>query len=93
MNSCHRCKSEPCVWEEHKEGVIAAVELVKSEHIHKGDCPNNICRKYCYRQFVLKMHGSLGKNRRLKLPKCVEDNVRLYYPNETGQEYVGFKDH
>jgi hypothetical protein len=90
---CKHCDSDPCLWVEHSQCVFAAVELFKEELIAKGEkCPNNICRKYCYRQFTLMMHGPLGSGCRLKLPSCVEDNVRVAYPNETGIDYVGFKD-
>ena len=93
MTFCKYCESEPCRWVEHSQSVISAVEIFKEEQIAKGEkCPSNICRKYCYRQFSSMIHGPLGNGHRLKLPCCVENNVRLKYPNETGIDYVGFKD-
>ena len=92
MSFCEACESEPCVWMEHQVCVLAAVEQFKDLQVSKGKaCPNNICRKYCYRQISLLIQGPLGNGHRMKLPSCVEDGVRSQYPNENGDSYMGFK--
>ena len=92
MAICKHCESDPCLWVQHKECVLAAVEVFKEQRAFRGEStPNNVCRKYCYRQFSLMIHGPLWKGHRLKLPCCVEENVRLVFPNKEGIEYTGFK--
>ena len=77
---------------EHKACVLDAVEQFKGVQLSKGKaCPNNICRKYCYRQFSLLIVGPLRKCHRMKLPPCVEDGARSHYPNENGATSMGFK--
>ena len=92
MSFCEYCESEPCLWIEQKESVLYAVDEFKKDHASNGkQCPNNVCRKFCYRQFSLILHGHLGKGQRVQLPSCVEDGVRSQFPNESGQKYMGFK--
>jgi hypothetical protein len=93
MSFCNICESEPCLFEEHIQYVMSEVESVKEEYtnVHGQPCSNNLCRKACYRQFSTIINGHLGQGNRLRLPQCVEDGVRLQFPNESGREYLGFK--
>ncbi len=50
----------------------------------------NTIRFFMYRKFTLK-HGVLGKEHRKKLPQCLQDGIKRYYPDTAGQ-YVGFKE-
>ena len=94
MSLCNFCENEPCLWELHSQCVLTEVESAKEEYaaVNGKQCPNNVCRKNCYRQFSLMVNGTLGKGNRVRLPRCIEDNVRLHYPNEIGKNYLGFKD-
>ena len=49
------------------------------------------CRKKAYRYATGLLYGPLGKNKRVKLPKCVEDGVRSYFPDPKGS-YMGFRE-
>ena len=91
---CRECDSEPCLWYEHKEVVIAGVEnwiLIRDANGGTRYSPNE-CRKYCYQQCVRAIHGILGRGERLQLPQCVIAQVRNRYPNPEDTGYMGFRD-
>ena len=94
MSWCNICESEPCLFDKHIQYVLSEVESVKEEYatVNGQQCPNNLCRKTCYRQFSQMVNGHLGKGNRVRLPQCIEDRVRLQFPNESGRDYLGFRE-
>ena len=76
---CRECDSEPCLWYDHKEVVIAGVEnwiLIQDANGGTRYSPNE-CRKFCYQQCVRAIHGILGRGERLQLPECVIAQVPI----------------
>ena len=57
-----------------------------------ADEPNNIKRKRAYQYLVKKFHGVLGKGIRVPLPEEVVAAVRLLYPNDEENGYMGYRD-
>lgn len=47
-------------------------------------------RKRMYALYVHIAHGALGRGVRRKLPQCVQDGLRIEYPNSPGQPFVGY---
>lgn len=51
---------------------------------------NREIRFSVYRKVARDLYGVLGSGIRVKLPNCIIDTVQNKYPNENGEEYVGF---
>ena len=51
---------------------------------------NNKKRFSCYKEYVVLVYGSIGKNNRIRLPKCNEKYVKEKYPEVNTDGYVGF---
>lgn len=49
-------------------------------------------RKAAYRQYILWMHGYLGRGNRRVVPSCVVLAIRRWYPSPTGL-YMGFREY
>ena len=90
---CKACQMNPCVWEEHCKSVMEECNEWRSEEAKStgNTITNNLCRKFCYRQFSQIVDGFLGQGNRKKLPACIEKNVRRVFPNENGAQYMGFR--
>ena len=67
--------------EKHDELVAEMTMLDKVEH--------NVVRYHLYRYFTWRHHGYLGKGKREHISECVSDNIRLNWPDPSGQ-YTGF---
>ena len=51
---------------------------------------NNQTRFCCYKEYVVLVYSSVGKNNRIRLPKCSEKCVKDKYPEKNEDDYVGF---
>ena len=51
---------------------------------------NNQTRFCCYKEYVVLVYGSVGKNNRIRLPKCSEKCVKDKYLEDNDDDYVGF---
>ena len=49
-------------------------------------------RKAAYRQYILWIHGYLGRGNRRVVPSCVVLAIRRWYPSPTGL-YMGFREY
>ena len=90
---CQFCDREPCVFEQHKENVLADIDAWCTMSLVglKQPC-NSHKRNRCYRMFSQYINGYLGRGVRRELPSCVLTNIRKVFPNESsGKGYTGFK--
>jgi hypothetical protein len=86
--SCPGCKEHPCVFNTHKENLVAYDE---AEHSCREDMPeNNLRRKKLYRQLTLMINeGPLGAKICRPLPSCCVTAIREMLPSNT---YMGFRE-
>ena len=95
-NQCLHCLYDPCVWIANQEHIIQ--ECHRWCIIQTAYPSNNQKRKFCYRMICRLMHGYLGRNIRMVLPRCITDGARDVFPNETTEEgellrgYMGFRE-
>ena len=61
----------------------------KSTYLFTATYDNRALRHAAYRQYVMWIHGHLGKGQRKVIPSCC---VRKHYPSPNGQ-YTSFKEH
>ena len=52
--------------------------------------PNICIRHFMYKSYIRKRYGILGAGKRLKIPGCVETQIKNLYPDPK-HNYVGFK--
>jgi hypothetical protein len=48
--------------------------------------------KRCYHIFCQYINGHLARGIQVELPSCIMEKVRVKYPNEGTEEYVGFRE-
>ena len=51
---------------------------------------NSEIRFALYTMYTEKAHGFLGRSNRVRLPSCVESNIKHMYPNTDNQPFIGF---
>ena len=88
-NKCHDCKQNCCVWRNFKESNRNML-LGLQRWVNSGGNPAN-ARKKIYQGVTRQMNGVMGIGNRKRLPRCVENNVRLMFPSEDGC-YMGYKE-
>ena len=54
--------------------------------------PSCQIRFHMYKHVTEWIHGFLGKGVRIKIPLCVQGEIRDLAPADPGNPYVGFKD-
>ena len=80
---CDKCQNDSChrdIYQQilHSEaGVIAATNVTP-----------NAARFQLYRQYVLAVHGVLGRGNRVVVPSCVRDFIRSLFPDPE-ESYMG----
>ena len=89
---CIHCDSQPCYWDQHKEAILCAVEVLFLDQVDNALLHPNQCRKMCYREFARKIHGCLGTGIGVELPRCIVEKVREKFPNDGDVEYMGFRE-
>jgi hypothetical protein len=87
-NVCLDCEEDPCVFDTHKESLMAFDEAEHTSLAHEDVPPNNVRRKKLYRQLTLMMNGGpLGAGVRRPLPDCCVSAIREMLPSEI---FMGF---
>ncbi|CAB9508623.1 hypothetical protein SEMRO_354_G124770.1 [Seminavis robusta] len=87
--TCGYCYQAPCFMIQDMVGnsLMMTGDMMKDEGY-----TNNDIRKALYKEASCMIHGRLGPGKRIKLPVCVEGEIKDCYPrNKTDPEYVGFK--
>ena len=87
---CIKCGLDlECQW---YDGVGAEL-LRMADNLRDADAVRNNreTRFACYQNYVNIMHGWDQKGLRFPLPSCIEKKIKMSFPNEAGDEYVGFK--
>lgn len=84
---CLICNNErACLWDTYRHALEArGRELYAQHRNHKK------VRYHLYRYYTSMRHGTLGRGARIKIPDCVEWEIRNLFPDEEGNGYVGFK--
>jgi len=97
---CYVCAKTPCEWTEH--GIPCLRDLKGRYRIDDAttngyvieitsgaQIPNNKMRFTFYKLFTYEKFGHLGKGMRIKIPACVEKQIRDLFPSLDG-EYTNF---
>jgi hypothetical protein len=97
---CYVCGKIPCEWLEY--GVIAmdsfeekfdiSTALENGYVVDKSSgakVPNNKIRFSFYKMFTYEKFGHLGRGNRIKIPDCVEQQVKAMFPDLDGN-YTNF---
>jgi len=82
---CESCLEQPCVVVQSKDFFIEAATKKLLENTS-----NKQVRFFLYRMFSQKINGYLGAKTRRRLPECVMEFIRHYFPDPDGI-YVGYK--
>lgn len=95
MTKCINCTTNTsgstCLfWE--KENEYGAVETDMIDKMKGKVIQNRAIRWNVYRKFVRINHPGLQRGQRVRIPDCVVANIREFWPNAEGDEYVGFKE-
>jgi len=83
---CLICNERTCLWDCYRPAVEA-----RGRDLFMKYCNNKQVRFHLYRYFTTMHHGTLGQGVRVKIPECVEWEIRKLYPDEEGNGYVGFQ--
>ena len=86
MTFCLICNKSACLWDCYGDELKA-----KGREFYARLRNNKQVRYHLYRYYISIRHGSLGRGVRVKIPDCVESEIRKLYPNEGGNGYVGFQ--
>ena len=88
--TCLKCGQKPCCFVTYKEEIDASFLACDLESTVDDD-GNNIQKRYiCYRNFIFSLYGNtLGKGHRVPIPICIEEAIKLRYPDKKGK-YKGF---
>ncbi|CAB9498181.1 hypothetical protein SEMRO_33_G021180.1 [Seminavis robusta] len=87
--TCGYCCQAPCYMLQDMMGgsLMMTADMMKDEGYD-----NNKIRKALYSEASRMINGRLGPGKRMKLPVCVEGEIKDCYPRKkTDPEYVGYK--
>lgn len=86
---CPACDQSPCVLLDFQQDLKLYAE-VHREGTNGTDLENKQLRFQLYRQASQFLHGYLGRGNRRRLPDCVTNLIKSWFPSEGGT-YTGFK--
>lgn len=86
---CQDCKQNYCVWRNFETSNTNML-LGLRRWVSSSGSPAK-ARKKVYQCVTRQMNGVMGIGNRKRLPRCVENNVRLMFPSEDGC-YMGYKE-
>jgi hypothetical protein len=85
---CKYCQNEPCLLEDGLYDII--VEYADELRENDATLNNKEIRFQLYRRATNWIHGYLGRQNRVELPKCVRGEIVDIAP-DPNQSYVGFQ--
>jgi hypothetical protein len=88
---CPFCQNCPCWLEQGLYDSLVVLEQSIRDGDHDNKVTNKEVRYQLYRHATAYIHGFLGKGNRIKLPRCVETDIRDLAP-EPAQAYEGFRE-
>ena len=73
------------------DNLATAIRSLADTYVFTPTYDNRAMRHAAYRQYIMWIHGHLGKGHRKVIPSCCVWKIRKHYPSPNGG-YTGFKD-
>ena len=90
---CENCCCDPCTYGDLKGSLTDKGVQFLTTMRGTGNPDTRIkmscVRFHLYTHATRDLHGVLGKGVRIRLPKCVEEHIKVLYP-DSQREYVGY---
>ena len=83
---CPKCRKDPCRYKDNRVMMDRTGQGFAEEGL-----TNRQVRYRLYRAMARVFGGEPVSGKRVELPACVESYIKSCYPNEDGEEYVGFQ--
>jgi len=91
---CSTTSGDECIWYELKDDIVSVGNAAMT--LEKDKMPNltlaeahTAARYACYRRYIFTAGSWVTKRRRIRLPKCVEAEIKRSFPGDG--VYVGYK--
>ena len=93
-NLCWKCGDSPCEWVKWGEELKKQGDQYDSNtaDLEQKKLKRSKVRKCLYRYYTYLKYGHLGKGVRIEVTPCVLDEIRRLYPEESNDDYMGFKE-
>ena len=85
---CSLCSLDPCFNVRFRAQYI---ERARQYKIRIGSTNKKI-QFYLYRVITKDRFGTLGRGVRVRLPRCMENSIKMSFPNKDETPFVGFQD-
>ena len=91
---CQICGTTPCDWYNLKSEIIFEMEklLATKKYFERVTrVSNKEVRFHGYRTYIQEKYGFMGEGLRVKIPDCVEMEIKKLYPEDDENDYTYFK--
>lgn len=83
---CDECGFTPCEWIKNHVTLQNYADILPEHFLPRQK------RHLMYRHYVHLHYGYLGKGIRVRTPFCVERQIKMMFPEENANDFVGFMD-